>query len=104
MVGIMLTSLCCLRRITEFYTDFLPDLIYSHTGYDDISYFWSAFIEVENMAENAVSDGFVSNFSGAAFFLPNQPVGFLLIALAVLSFLANTALLPSWIKISRLQR
>ena len=40
--------------------DTQADLIYSHTGYDVISYFQSAFIEVENTAENAASDVFVS--------------------------------------------
>ena len=47
-------------------------------GYDVTSYFQSAFIEVRKTAENAASDGFGSNFSGAAFCLPHQLVGFLL--------------------------
>ena len=32
-------------RITKFFTDIHADLVYSHTEYD-VSYFWSAFIEV----------------------------------------------------------
>ena len=34
-------------RITKFYTDIHTDLLYSHTGHDVTSYFWSAFIEVQ---------------------------------------------------------
>ena len=40
------------------------------TGYHVPSYFWSAFVEVrKKTAENAASDGFGSNFRGAAFCL-----------------------------------
>ena len=46
--------------------DIHDDLIYSHTRCDVISYLRSPFIEVENTAENATTNGFVSNFSGAA--------------------------------------
>ena len=55
------------------------DLIYSHAGYDVTSYFRSAFIEVRKTVENAASDGFGSNVSGAAFCLPHQLVRFLLL-------------------------
>ena len=47
------------------------------TGYDVTRYYRSAFIEVRQTAENAASDGFGSNFSGAAFCLPHQLVGIL---------------------------
>ena len=39
---------------------------------DVISYFWAALIEVANTGENAASDSFVSNFSGATFRLPTN--------------------------------
>ena len=60
--------------------DILADLIYSRTGYDVTSYFRSASIEVRKMAENAASDGFGTNFCGAAFcsILVHLLVGFLL--------------------------
>ena len=51
------------------------NLIYSRTEYDVTSYFRSAFMEVRETAENAASDGFGSNFSGAAFYLPDQLMG-----------------------------
>ena len=54
--------------------------VYNHTGYDITSYFRSAFIEVGKPAENAASDDFGSNFSGAAFCLPHQLVGILLMS------------------------
>ena len=50
---------------------------YKHTGYDDTSCFRSAVIGVQNTA-NAASDGYWSNFSGAAFCLA-QPIGGLLV-------------------------
>ena len=54
-------------------------VVYSHTGYDVISYFRSAFTEVQKTAENADSDGFGSNFSGAALCLPHRLVGILFV-------------------------
>ena len=50
-------------------------------NYDVTSYFRLEFIEVWKTAENAVSDGFRSNFSGAAFCLPYQLVGTLFLFL-----------------------
>ena len=47
---------------------------YSHAGYDVKSYFLSAFIEVRKPVQNAATDGFGSNFSGAPFCLA-QPIG-----------------------------
>ena len=55
--------------------------INSLTGYAITSYFRSAFIEVRKTAENAVSDGFGSNFSGTVFCFvlsAHQLVGILL--------------------------
>ena len=46
------------------------DLVYSHARYDVTSYLRSAFIKVRKTAENATSDVFESNFSGAAFACP----------------------------------
>ena len=57
--------------------DIHTDPVYSRTGYSVTSYFWSAFVEVRKTAVNAASDGFGSNFSGAAFFLRHQLVGIL---------------------------
>ena len=53
------------------------DIVYSHSGYDVISYFQSAFIKVRKTAKIAPSDadGFGLNFSGAALYLPHQLVG-----------------------------
>ena len=56
-------------KITKFYTvvgDIWP---HKSAGYDVTSYFQSAFTEVRKTAENAASDGFGSNLSGAAFCL-----------------------------------
>ena len=53
-------------------------IAYSHTEHDVTSYFRSVFIEVRKTAENAASDGFESNFSGAAFW-PAPPFGGLLV-------------------------
>ena len=50
-----------------------------HTGYDVTNYFRPAFAEVRKTAENAASDSFGSNFSGAAFCLPQQLVSLLLL-------------------------
>ena len=50
------------------------DIVYSHTGYDVTSYFHQSS---QKTAANAACDGFGSNFSGAAFCLPHQLVGFL---------------------------
>ena len=47
-------------------------------GYDDISYSDRDLWMFEKTAQNAPSDGVGSNFSGAAFCLPHQLVGFLL--------------------------
>ena len=58
-------------------TDILADLVYSNTGYDVTSYFRSAFTEFRKTADNAASDGFGLNFSGAAFCLPHHLVGIL---------------------------
>ena len=57
----------------------LCQLIYSQTVYDVICHFWSAFIKIrkKKMAENAASDGFGLNFSGAVFCLPHLLVSFL---------------------------
>ena len=63
--------------MTVFCPNIQADLVYSHTGYYVISYL-SAFVEQEITTENGASDDYVSNFSGAAFCLPHQPVGFLL--------------------------
>ena len=49
--------------------DIHDDQCYSHTGYDIISCFRSPFIEVRKTTENASSDSFGSNFSGAPFCL-----------------------------------
>ena len=49
-------------------------IVYSRTRHEVTSYFQSAFIEVWKTAENATSDGFGSNFSGAPFCLPHQLV------------------------------
>ena len=49
-------------------TDIRADLV--NGRHDTTSYFRMAFIGVRQTAENAPSDGFVSNFSGAAFCLP----------------------------------
>ena len=46
-------------------------------GYDVISYFRSAVIEVQKTAENAATNGFEANFSSVAFCLPHHLVGFL---------------------------
>ena len=54
------------------------DIVFSHTDYDVTSYFRSAYIEVRKTSENAASDDFWSNFSGAAFCLSHQLVGILL--------------------------
>ena len=43
--------------------------------HDITRYFRSAFIEVRKTADNTASDGFESNLSGAAFYLPRQLVG-----------------------------
>ena len=49
--------------------DIHADLFYGRTGYDIISYFRSAFIEVrKKMTENTAFDGFGSIFCGAEFF------------------------------------
>ena len=48
-------------------------------GYDVTSYIQSAFIKVPKTAKNAASDGIGSNLSGAAFCLPHQLVGYLLL-------------------------
>ena len=53
------------------------DLVYSYTGHDVISNFWSAFLKFEKTSENAASDGFRSNLSGVTFCLPHQSVRFL---------------------------
>ena len=53
-------------------------LLYSRTRYDVTSYFRFALIKIRKTAENAACDGFGSKFSGAAFCLPHQLVGFLL--------------------------
>ena len=45
------------------------NLAFTYTGYDAISYFRSAFIDVRKTEENFASDGFGSNFIGAAFCL-----------------------------------
>ena len=50
------------------------DLGNGHTAYDVTDYFRSAFIEVRKTAENAATDGFGSNFNGAAFCLA-QSIG-----------------------------
>ena len=57
------------------------DLVYGNTGYDFTSYFWLAFTKVRKPAENAASDGFGSTCGGAAFCLPQQLVGILLVFL-----------------------
>ena len=62
------------HRITNFYTNIHADLLDSHTGYDAISVYTSS----KETAQNAASDGFGSGFSGVAFCLPHQLVGFLL--------------------------
>ena len=46
--------------------DIHADMVLSHTEYDVTSYFRSTVIEIRKKAENAASDGFGSNFSGAA--------------------------------------
>ena len=62
------------------------DPLYNRTGYDIISYFRSAFIEVQK-GRNATPDGFESNFCGAAFFAwPNQLLGFLFLGETRLRF------------------
>ena len=60
------------------------------TGYDVTSYFRLAFIKVRKTVDNAASDGFRSNFSGAAFCLPHQLVGILLFVVAVVLMGKNT--------------
>ena len=60
------------RRITKFSRDIHADLICSHSGYDVISCFRSAFIEVENTAENAASDCLVSIFGDHRFVCPTN--------------------------------
>ena len=67
---------CSVKRNSS---NFLPHLVNGHTEYDITSNFRSAFIEVRKPAENAASDGFGSNFSDAAFCLPHQMVGILLL-------------------------
>ena len=62
--------------ITKFNTLIGDNRPHKLAGFDVISCFWSAFIVVENTVVNATSNGFVSNFSGAAFCLPRQLVGF----------------------------
>ena len=52
-------------RITKFYMDTHNDPVYNCTGYEIISYYLSAFIEVRKKNENVASDDFGSNFSGA---------------------------------------
>ena len=64
-------------RSTTFYTDIYADLFFSHIGINIISYFWSSFIEFRKKNENAASDGFGSNLSGAVICLLNQLLGFL---------------------------
>ena len=49
--------------ITKFHTDIHGYLVYNHIGYDAISDFWPALVEVRKMAGNTISDGFGSNFS-----------------------------------------
>ena len=46
-------------------------------GYDDFSYAGRHLWKFEKTVQNAASDGFGSNFSGAAFCLPHQLVSFL---------------------------
>ena len=66
-------------RIAKFYMGVHAYLVYSHYGYDVISYFRWIFIKDENTAENAAShDDFVSNLSDTPFCIPYQLVGFLL--------------------------
>ena len=67
-------------EITKFYKSLHTRRTYEHTGYDVTSYFQSAFIAVRKTTENAVSDGVRSNFRGAAFCLPHQLEGILLIS------------------------
>ena len=59
--------------------DIHVDLVYSQTGYDVISYFRLALLEVRKTAANAATNGFWSNFSGAAFCLSHQLMDLLLI-------------------------
>ena len=47
------------------------DLVYSHTGYDVISYIQSAFIKVRKTAKYAFN-GFGLNFCGAVFCMPQN--------------------------------
>ena len=68
----------CMTQIHQCRTDIHADILNSHTGYEVISYFRSAFVEVRKKAENATSDGFRPNFSVTAFCLPHRLVGFLL--------------------------
>ena len=58
--------------------DIHADLFFSYTGYDVTPATSGLHIEVRKMAENAASDGIVSNFCGAAFCLA-QPIGGLLV-------------------------
>ena len=69
----------CLTQIHKILHDIRADIVYSHTGYDVTRNFRSAFIEVRKTAQNAAFDGFGSKFSGAAFCLLHQLVGFLLL-------------------------
>ena len=65
-------------RITKFCTDIYADLPYSRTGYDVISYFRSAFIEIRKKGRNFRIRRLWVELSGVAFCLPYHLVGFLL--------------------------
>ena len=60
------------------------DLIHSHTGYDVISYFSLAFFDVRKNDHKCCLREFGANFSGAAFHLTHQLVGFFVIFLDLL--------------------
>ena len=64
--------------MTKFHTNIHAHLDYSQEGYEIISYFRSAFLDVQKTTVNAVAYVFGSNFNGAEFCLA-QPIGWLLV-------------------------
>ena len=66
-------------RITTVYTDIHAGLTYSHIEYASPAISGRHLLKFDKSAKNAASDGFVSNFSGAAFCLA-QPVGGFLVS------------------------
>ena len=63
-----------MNGLTKCFTDIHADPAFSHTDYQLLPI---GISRCSKTAKNAASDGFGSNFSGAAFRLPHQLVGIL---------------------------